>query len=76
MMYPVDGGDGGALTMQVWVGMCHQKGSNFQSLSGMGGVFHYTNSVKRLKYTCLERGPCLSGKGLLDYLGLELEYDK
>ena len=33
-----------------------------------------TNSGKRLKCTCLARGPCLSGKGLLSYLCLELDY--
>ena len=52
------------------------KGVQFSESVWDGGVFHYTNSVKRLKYTGLERGPCLSGKGLLDYLCLELEYDK
>ena len=29
---------------------------------------------KGLKYTCLERDLCLSGKGLLSYLFLALEY--
>ena len=38
-----------------------------------GGIFHCTNSGKRLKYTCLERGPCLNRKVLLSYFCLELE---
>ena len=41
------------------------------------GIFHCTSSEKRLKYTCcLERGTCLSGKWLLSYICLELEYHK
>ena len=42
----------------MWVGTCHQKRSSFQSLFATGVDFG-----KKLKYTCLERGPCLSGKG-------------
>ena len=41
-----------------------------------GSIFHCTNSGKGLKYTCLEGGPFWSGKGLLSYLSLELEYHK
>ena len=41
-----------------------------------GGIFYYANSGKGPKYICLERGPCLTGNGLLSYLCLELEYQK
>ena len=54
---------------------CHQKRLRFQSVWD-GGIFHCTNSGKKLKHTCLERGPYLSGKGLLRYLCLELENNK
>ena len=55
---------------------CHQKGSDFHSMSSMGYIFHCTNSGKGFKYTCLEMGPCLSEKGLLSYPCLELENNK
>ena len=45
--------------MKVWVGKCHQKGWNFQSLSGTG-----VDSIVQ----SLERGsniPVWSGKGSL-----------
>ena len=38
------------------------KGVQFSESVWDGGIFHCTNSGKGLKYTCLERGPCLSGK--------------
>ena len=49
-------------------------GTFFQSLSGTGvySIIQILNNGKGLKHTCLERGPCLSGKGLLSYLRLEL----
>ena len=43
------------------------NGSYFQSLSGMVCV-SCKISGKGYKYTCLERGSCLSGKGVVSYL--------
>ena len=37
------------------------------------GVFSIVQIMGR---GCLDRGPCLSGKGLFSYLCLELEYNK
>ena len=39
-------------------------------------VFHCKKSGKGFKYTCLERGSCLSGKWVVNYLSLEQGYDK
>ena len=50
------------------------KGVQFSAWDG--GIFHCTNSGRGSNFTCLKRGPCLSGKGLLSYLCLELEYHK
>ena len=50
-------------------------GGHFFSESFWDGVYsiiQILNNGKGLKHTCLERGPCLSGKGLLNYLRLEL----
>ena len=33
-----------------------------------GVVFHWKKSGKGFKYTFLERGSCLSGKGMVNYL--------
>ena len=49
------------------------KGVQFSESFLDGSILHCTNSGKGLKYTGLERGPCLSGKGLLNYLCLEYE---
>ena len=54
--------------LRTWVGMRHQKGSNFQSLSGTGHIPLYKLWEGAQIY--------LSGKGLLSYLCLELEYHK
>ena len=47
------------------------KGIQFFRVCLGRGVFHCKNSGKGLKYTCLERGDGLYGKGLLSYLCLE-----
>ena len=39
--------------------------------NGVYSIIQILNNGKGLKHTCLERGPCLSGKGLLSYLRLE-----
>ena len=41
------------------------------SESVWNGVFHYKQSGKGIKYTSLEMGSCLSGKGVVNYLSLE-----
>ena len=65
-------GGGGGCTYFVSVGRdVPPKGARFSESVWDGGIFHCTNSGKGLKYTCLERGPCLSEKGLLSYLCLE-----
>ena len=38
---------------------------------GVYSIIQILNNGKGLKHTCLERGPCLSGKGLLSW-----EYNK
>ena len=38
------------------------------------GVFHCKKSGNGFKYNCLERGPCLSGKGYVNYLILEFYF--
>ena len=43
------------------------KGVLFSESVWDGSIFHCTKSGEGLKYACLERGPCLSGKGLLSY---------
>ena len=58
--------------MYGWVGMCRQKGLIFWN----GGVCHCKTSGKGFKYTCLERGSCLSGKGVVNYISLEWGYHK
>ena len=65
----------GAGTYSVSVGRdVPPKGVQFSKSDG--GIFYYANSGKGPKYTCLERGHCWTGKGLLSYLCLELEYQK
>ena len=68
-----------------YISMCRDvltKGVLIFSLSGMGGgrmwgegcVFHCKKSGKGFKCTCLERGSCVSGKGVVNYLSLELYF--
>ena len=71
------GGGGGGGNHYVSVGRdVPLKGVQFSESVWDRRIFHNTDSGKRLKYTCLERGPCLSGKGLLTYLCQEMEYHK
>ena len=48
------------LTKEVLFGVCLER----------GGVFHCKTSGKGFKYNCLERGPCLSGRGYVNHLNL------
>ena len=67
-------GEGGGGTYYVRVARdVPPKGVQFSESVWDGGIFYCPNSGKGLKYTCLKRGPCLPGKGLLSYLCLELK---
>ena len=65
------GGGGGVgrghLLCKCEYGRATKRGPIFRVCLGRG-IFHFTNSGKRFKYTCLKGGSCLSGKGLLSYL--------
>ena len=68
------GGTGERETYCVNVGRdVPPKGVHFSESVWDGGIFHCTNSGKGFKYTCSERGPRLSRKGLLSYHCQELD---
>ena len=50
------------------------KGVLFSESVWNGGICHCQKSGKGFKYTCLERGSCLSGKGVVNYLSLEFYF--
>ena len=52
------------------------KGVLFSESIWSRDVFHCRISGKRFKYTCLERGSCMSGKGVVNYPSLERGYHK
>ena len=54
----------GHLLCKCACGRATKRGSSFRVCLGRG-IFHCANTGKWLKYTCLKRGTCLSGKGLL-----------
>ena len=62
-MYVCLPGGGGTYFVSVDKGV-PPKGIQFSETVWDGSIFHCANSGKGLKYTCLEMGPCLSGKEL------------
>ena len=44
--------------------------------SKSGGGKPLPKLCEGIQYTCLERDPCLSGKGMVNYLSLEWGYHK
>ena len=54
------------LTKEVFFPECLERGGD--------GLFHCKKSGKGFKYTCLDRGSCLSGKSVVNYLSLEFYF--
>ena len=67
-----EGGSWGTYHVRVGRGVLPKVAKISQSVQD-GVIFHCANSGKGPKYTCLEKGPSLSGNGLLSYRCLELE---
>ena len=62
------GGGGGGCTHYISMGCADKRDLILFSICWNGGMFSCKKSGKEFKYTCLERGSCLSRKGVVYYL--------